>query len=214
MMTGNQNSRPRRAILPRVTVLAGLVAVLIGLGTGTAAALFSVNAITNAGTITTGDLKITVGEMAWEQVTPGVTAGASGVLSTTPVDFSSMPGDVIEIRVPITTYLQGDNLVADMTIGCGDTASSSDVSASFHVEDTGGNQVEPTTGNTPIEESLTVHGLLGGDQGTTQQWTVVVRVEVVGDYQWVTPTSPDAHVTWSAGEVYATLSQVRAGSSG
>ena len=209
-MGGNQYSHPRRGILPRVTVLAALIAILIGLGTGTAVALYSVHTVTDAGMITTGDLTITVGEMTWEQVTPGVTNPASGLLSETPAAFVSMPGDVIEIRVPVTTYLQGDNLVGDMTIDCGGAASSSaDISASFHIEDVGGTQVEPARGNQDIATPLTMHGLLGGDEGTTADWTVVIRVEVLGAYQWATPDSHDPGTSWTAGQVNATLKQVR-----
>ena len=207
----------KRGILPRVTVLAALVAILIGLGTGTAVALYSVNAVTNAGTITSGDLWISVGEMTWEQVTPGMptpTSGAtnstSGVLNGTPVGFQSMPGDIIEIRVPVTTYLKGDNLIGDMTIDCSGAASSASlISASFHIENAGGIQVQPTNADVDIDTPLTVHGLLGGDAGTTANWIVVIRVKVLGDYQWVTPDSPDPGVSWTAGAVDATLKQVR-----
>ena len=202
-------SGPKRGIFPRVTVLAALVAVLIGAGTGTAVAFWSLNAATEAGTITSGDLWISVGEMAWEQVTPGVINGASGVLSASPADFLSMPGDVIEIRVPVTTFLRGDNLVADMTIDCGAAVLSDDISATFHIDDAGGNQVSPPGGNTPVEQPLTIHGLLGADTGTTAQWTVVIDVEVLGDYRWVTPQSSDPGIGWSAGTVHATLEQVR-----
>ena len=217
----------KRGILPRVTILAALVAVLIGLGTGTAVALFSVNAVTKAGTITSGDLWISVGEMGWEQVTPGVAKTItpedetnSGALSQTPIDFTSMPGDVIEIRVPVTTYLKGDNLEGEMTIDCSGTASSAyPTSATFHIENASGKQVEPQTDpgqtpvDSPIDTPLTVRGLLGGDAGTTAQWTVVIRVEVLGDYQWVgaDPASQDGTISWSAGKVHATLNQVRTG---
>lgn len=204
--TRNQYSRP---------VLAGLVAILIGLGAGSTLALLSINAATRVGTVTAGDLWVSIQEMTWEHVTPGVTDGASGVLATSPADFWSMPGDVIEIRVPVTTFVQGDNLVADLIIDCGAAASSeasvSAISASFHIEDASGVQVAPAAGSTPIEEPLTVHGLLGGNSGTTAQWTVVIRVDVLGDYQWVTPQSPDALIGWSVGAVRADVKQIRPG---
>jgi len=215
-MTDNQNSHPRRAIVTRVTVLAALMAVLIGLGTGTAVALYSVHAVTSAGTITSGDLWISVGDMTWEQVTPGVppapgaTSSTSGVLNQTPAGFVSMPGDVIEIRVPVTTYLKGDNLIGDMTIDCSSSASSgSPISASFHIENAAGNQVVPTSGDQDINTPVTVHGLLGGDAGTTTNWTVVITVQVLGAYQWVTPDSPNPGTSWTVGAVDATLKQVR-----
>lgn len=203
----------KRGILPRVTLLAALVAVLIGLGTGTAVALYSVNTISDAKTITSGDLWIRVGDMTWEQVTPGVD-GAPEPLTQTPENFVSMPGDVIEIRVPVTTYLKGDDLIGDMTIDCSGAASStSPISASFHIEDANRHQVEPATGETDIATPLTVHGLLGGDAGTTANWTVVITVKVLGDYQWVTPSSPDPGTSWTVGSVDATLKQVRSATS-
>jgi len=204
-MTGKQGST--RTIRTRLTVLAGIVAIMIGVGTGSAMALFSANSLSDNETFTTGDLSVSAGVMTWEQVTPGVTGGASGVLSGSSPGFQSMPGDVIEIRVPLTTNLRGDNLAADMTVDCAPEPSRVQISASFHIEDAGGNQVAPGEGNTPIEEPLTVHGLLGSDAGTTAQWTVVVRVEVLGDYQWAAPQS--SAIGWNAGTVHATLKQVR-----
>lgn len=205
---------PRRAILPRVTMVTAAVAILIGAGTGTAMALLSVNAVTSSQTITAGDLWISVGEMSWEQITPGVESGVSGVLIESPAEFESMPGDVIEIRVPVSTFLRGDNLVADMTIDCSSTTASGDISATFHIEDETGDQVAPENGDVLVDELLTVYGLLGGDMGTTARFEVVVRVEVLGAYQWVTSQSPEAEITWSAGTVHATLDQVRSGGTG
>jgi len=213
-MTFNRHpctDRPRRAILPRVTVLAAVLAVLFGAGTGTAMALLSVSVVTSSRTVAAGDLRISVGEMTWEQTTPGVESGASGVLADSPTDFESMPGDVIEIRVPLTTFLWGDNLVADMTIDCSSTAVSEDVSAVFHIEDETGGQVAPGNGKAQVDEPLTVHGLVGGDAGTTEHFEVVIRVEVLGAYRWVTPESTEAPVTWSVGTIHAGLEQVRSG---
>ena len=218
----NQQPRTKRGILPRVTVLAALVAILIGLGTGTAVALFSVNEVTSAGRITSGDLWISVGDMTWTQITPGVKPGAPETLTQTPQGFLSMPGDVIEIRVPVTTYLKGDNLEGEMTIDCSGAASSNHlISASYHILDASGKQVEPTIDgmdsdaplNVGIDTPLTVRGLLGGDAGTTANWVVVMRVEVLGDYQWVGDSDihQDGEVSWSAGMVHATLNQVRTG---
>jgi len=201
-MTSNKYSR--------IPLLTGLVAIMIGLGTGSALAYLSINAATRVETITSGDLWVSIGEMTWEQVTPGLEDGASGVLTTSPADFWSMPGDVIEFHVPVTTFLHGDNLVADMIIDCGAlTSSTASVMASFHIEDAGGNQVAPTAGNASSEEPLTVHGLLGGGSGTTLHWVVVVRVDVLGNYRWVTPVSPDTLINWSVGTVRADLRQVR-----
>jgi len=206
--------QPRRAIPPRVTLLAAVVAILIGTGAGTTMALLSVTALPSSQTVTAGDLSITVGEMAWEQITPGVDNGASGVATETLAEFESMPGDVVEIRVPVATYLRGDNLVADMTIDCGTTAASGDVSATFHIEDETGDQVAPENGDVPVDEPLTVYGLLGGDAGVTARFEVVVRVEVLGAYQWVTPQWDGADIRWSVGTVRARLDQVRSGGTG
>lgn len=207
----------KKGVRAHVAVLAALVAIVIGSGTGSAVALLSVNATVPGETITSGDLKITVGDLAWKQATPGATPSPSTnpLNSSSPEGFVSMPGDVVEIRVPVTTYLQGDNLVADMVIDCADTVTdNAEISATFHIENANKERVAPDSGNVPTSEPLTVHGLLGSDAGTTQTWTVVIQVEVLGGYQWVTPTSPDLGISWTAGSVLATLNQVRPASSG
>ncbi|MCL2468157.1 MAG: hypothetical protein FWF02_11280 [Micrococcales bacterium] len=157
------------------------------------------------GTVTAGDLQVVVGEATWQQVTPGVTSGAGGVLGDDH-EFWSMPGDVVVIEVPVTTVLHGSRLTADMTVE--PAALTGDVVAGFHVRDADGHQVAPADGDAPVGTALTIGGLVGGDDPVTTGWSVVVRVEVHGDYQWGTPASPGS---WSPGHVRVQLDQTRAG---
>ncbi len=162
-------------------------------------------------TVRAGDLSVTTGQVTYQQVTPGVAEPSSGPLTTTP-DFTTMPGDVIDIRVPVTTFLQGDNLVAALTASYAAPASlGHEIAATFHVEDADGNQVMPAGGDAATGTSLAVPGLVGSDAGVTTRWTVVLHVRVLGDYQWVTPHQPLERTDWSAGTVSVDLDQVRTG---
>jgi len=200
----------RRDRLVAVLVLLGLVAVVVGLAGGVTVALLSASAASQGAKISSGDLEVTLGEPTWQQATPGVAPGASGTTAPTPADFLSMPGDVIEIRVPVTTFLLGDNLVANLTVGyTAPSATDVEITAVFHLEDAAGAQVAPASGDASAGTTLSVFGLVGSEAGVTTSWTVVVRVEVLGDYQWFTPASPDPQIDWSAGTVRATLDQVR-----
>jgi len=210
----SDDRRARRGLQPRrpviaVVITAAVIAVL--LAGGTTLGLFSAGGRFGSHTVTAGNLNISMGAITWRQVTPGVTDPASGVLDAKPADFVSMPGDVIELREPFTTYLQGDNMVADLTVVYTMPAGNGAVSATFHLEDSLGSQVAPTSGDMSNDSPLTVAGLLGSDAGVTASWTVVVRVTVDGDYHWVTPDSPPTTVEWSAGTILATLQQVRDG---
>jgi len=203
----------RRGPRSRVWIgwLVKTAAVAGGLAVGSTLAFFSANTVFSGANLGAGDLNISVGNMTWKQVTPGVTGGASGTLSTTPESFLSMPGDVIEIRVPVTTYLSGDNLRADLVVSCDSPdAAAGKIAASFVVLDGNGVQVAPSSGATAANSSSTVAGLAGTSNGSIASWTVVLRVEVLGDYQWATPQSTPV-VEWNAGTVVAQLHQVRPG---
>lgn len=196
----------------RAPVAAGLgVAVVVAVvGTGTFAG-WSASSGFRGGDVVAGDLELTTGTTTWRQVTPGVSPGASGTLTTPPPGFLSMPGDVIEVRVPVTTRLQGDNLAARLRVRPGDPEDlGPNVRAGIHIEDADGRQVAPAAGDAPYGE-LSLAGLTGTDAGRTQQWSVVVVVEVLGDYVWhegagQTPT------WWDVGDLAVDLDQVRSGS--
>lgn len=169
----------------------------------------------SGGVFSTGDLELETGEALWRQITPGVDSPASGTLTTTPPDFFSMPGDVLEIVQPVTTTLHGDNLAAGISVDLADpTAGEADVEAgriaiSFHVEDESGTQVAPAVGAADLGSVVEVPGLTGGEAGTTATWDVVVRVDVLGDYVWAPGPVSDALDLWAAGSLTVRLEQVR-----
>jgi len=203
-----QPPRPRRgAGLALLGLVVTGLAVAVGLAVGVA--LWTSQAQLPAGSLTAGDMTLTKGALTWRQVTPGVASPSAGSLASTPPGFVTMPGDVVELRLPVTTFLRGDNLVAELTIDYRAPAQAGDIDVTFRIENAAGGQVAPATGQAPAGVSVTVPGLEGNDAGVTQQWTVVLTVEVLGDYQWVTPASPAAAVDWTAGTVVAALVQVR-----
>lgn len=248
-----------------VSVVLSVALALVGVAGGTTLALYSAEAVSRMVAIQAGDFDLTVGEAAWTQLTPGV---ANPATSANPPDgFRSMPGDVFEIRVPVTTVLKGDNLAADLEINVDYTPGPGEhpVTATYHVEDETGAWVAPATGDdgagdtsggdqsgdpsgddpsdssdpagtdpsdsanpsgedpsgtdpsgetaaptdVPVGTPVAVATLLGDDAGVTAEWVVVVRVEVGGDYRWVTPTSAASPTQWSIGTVTASLKQVR-----
>ena len=217
----SQSSQPSRSSLAgssgrrwRVSLvgvlLSTVASIVLGVG-GTALALYSEQAVSNLGTIRAGDLNLTLDELAWRQVTPGVSPGASGTATTVPDGFRSMPGDVFEIRVPANTVLQGENLIAELTIDYQAGSLGEAVSATYRVEDPSGAQVAPASGQAAVGTTVSIDGLLGSNPGVTTRFTIVVTVEVLGEYRWVTPATQGGAVSWSAGVVNAALKQVRPG---
>jgi len=187
-------------------VLVTIVVALVAGPVSAALAGWSSGVVVGGGTVRTGDLQVTTGAMTWHQVTPGVGEPASGDLTSTPADFVSMPGDVVEIRMPVTTFLQGDNMVANLTVACDDVTTDAAVEMSVHVEDAAGHQVATAPGT-----SATVTALTGHSAGVSAQWTVIVEVQVRGEHRWATPYTSTEAVGWSVGAVRATLDQVRQG---
>lgn len=212
MNTLRETGRTTRRRPSKGAVTAVAIGTASALVAGAAAyALWSATAGFTGGDITAGDLQLTVGEATWEQVTPGVTDTASGTLDATP-DFDSMPGDVIRIRVPVTTYLEGDNLVGALVADYVDAgAVSEDISATFHIEDDKGAQVAPASGSAALGEPLSPPELVGDDAGVTDTWTVVIDVEVLGEYAWQTPDTADDPHEWTIGGLDLQLLQVRDG---
>lgn len=206
--------KPQRAVTRSrrwrpTSLLLAVALALVTLTGGTALALFSERAISTIGTIRAGDLNLTLDELTWRQVTPGVNPGAVGTATTAPAGFRSMPGDIFEIRVPAITLLQGDNLVADLTVEYLPGQSDHPITATYHVDDPADQQVAPASGEAAVGTSVDVSGLLGDNAGVTTQFTIVITVKVLGEYHWVTPATPDGSTSWSAGTVNAVLRQVR-----
>jgi hypothetical protein len=124
-----------------------------------------------------------------------------------------MPGDVIEFTVPISTTLQGENLRAELLVKAGYAASrqlaSGEITASYRVEDSRGDQVAPATGGAELGEPVTLAGLTSSNAGNTAQWTVVVTVNVNGEYHW-TEQEPLLDLgSWTVDGIKVALHQVR-----
>jgi alternate signal-mediated exported protein len=196
----------RRSARRRVTFVLGVAVTGVLVGAGLAYAAWTADSTYSGGTVTAGDLSLTTSTPTWKQVTPGVDDPASGTLGTTPTGFFSMPGDIIEIAVPVTAYLQGDNINGGFSVTCAEATG--DIDTSFYVQDSTGHRV---TTDAALGDTVVVPGLSGSDQGSTTQWSVVITVQVLGDYRWTTPQATDPPEGWSAGAVSVTLEQVRSG---
>ena len=201
----------------RTKLIAGtsLAAVGVVASVGMAIALWNANDSFSGGSATAGDLSVNASEAAWAQVTPGVTAPASGTLSGGTAGFNTMPGDVIEISVPITTVLQGENLNAELAVDTGDGAAhdieAGVVAATYRIEDGAGAQVAPATGEAPLGTAVRVPGLESSNAETTSHWTVIVTVEVLGDYRWTADKPMLDLASWSIDGIDVELQQVRHG---
>ena len=219
--TGTRATRHATRKVATFGTVLGTALALIGLAGGTTLALYATQATTRIEAIQAGDFNLTMGQLTWKQVTPGVKNPVTSATATTA--FRSMPGDVFEIKVPATTLLLGDNLAGDLELNVSYAPGSGDqpITATFHVEDASGvwvaplptpdpsNPTPPEPADVPVGTAVSVANLLGDDAGVTTEWTVVVRVEVGGDYRWVTPTSAPSAKQWSVGTVSASLKQVR-----
>ncbi len=213
---GGSRARRRFGAAAAAPVAVGAVAALVA--GGATYALWSSEDSFLGGLYTAGDLNLTTGTPTWSQITAGVSPGAGGQLDVTPAGFLSMPGDVIQIRVPATTTLTGDNLNGGFSVSFANPelldqdVADGLITTGFHVEDADGNRVAPAQGDAPLGTTVAVPGLVGDDDGETDDWTVVVTVNVLGDYQWVTPATEDFPGDWAAGDMTVRLEQVRTGS--
>lgn len=195
-------------------LLAGGAAAALLLGAGGATlALWSGSATFAGAPITAGDLNITRGDGFWQQVTPGVADPASGSLEMAAADFPSMPGDIVEVVIPIQTTLQGENLQAELSVDSRAALTSEladgSVVATYRVEraDEDGTS-SPVTEQIPVGTPTTVPGLQGSSAGRTDDWLVIVTTEIRGDYLWrpVTTVGPAA---WTLDDLTVSLDQVR-----
>ncbi len=196
-------------------VIAAVALLALAISGGVTYALWTVGGQSSADSIKSGDLYVSVGTPTWQQVTPGVSSPASGLLTSTPTDFLSMPGDVIEIELPVTSYLKGDNLVAAFRVSYADgSAVDPDLSVGYYVEDQAGIRLAPADREAALGEAVTVPGLTGDNDGKTADWTVVLRVEVGGDVDWSQSYDPqDQPTQWTAGSFDVDLVQVRSAAS-
>lgn len=193
----------------------GLVGLAAAAGAGAGAllayGLWSSEAGLQGGTITAGELSVDVGTPRWEQVTPGVPLAnrASGALDETPTGFYAMPGDVIEVTLPVTTFLQGDNLTGGLRVTLADPGIATEsFDTSFVVRGPEGDDV---SAEAELGEDVVVDGLAGTDAGVTASWDVVVVVRVLGDYVWLDEDDRTFPAPWSPGTLGVEAYQVRSG---
>lgn len=206
-------TRPRGRRLPVVVSMIAVAALTVAaIGVGTYALWSSED--TFAGSLwRAGDLSMTTQDASWRQITPGVTEPRSGDLTATPDDFFTMPGDVIEITQPLETYLCGENLTAALSVEFASPGAvrarqeTGDIAVALRVEDAGGDTV--ATGSAD-GAPLAVPGLRGSSQGEIERWSVIVTVEVLGDYAWTDADVHSAAGVWAAGDLIVRLDQVRA----
>ncbi|WP_311258182.1 SipW-dependent-type signal peptide-containing protein [Microbacterium sp. WCS2018Hpa-9] len=204
--------RPRGRRLPVVVSMIAVAALTVAaIGAGTYALWSSED--TFAGSLwRAGDLSMTTEDASWRQVTPGVTEPRSGDLAATPEDFFTMPGDVIEITQSLDTYLRGENLTAALSVEFASPGAvraqeeAGDISVTMRVEDADGNTV--ATGSAD-GVPLAVPGLVGSSQGESDQWSVIVTVEVRGEYTWTGGDVRSATGIWAAGDLIVRLDQAR-----
>lgn len=201
----------------RASVLvAGGAAAALMLGAGGATLALWTGSATFAGApITAGDLNITRGDGYWHQVTPGVVDPASGSLALAAADFPSMPGDVVEVVIPVQTTLQGENLQAELSVDSRPALTSEladgSVVATYRVERVGDDGASSAvTDEIPVGTPTTVPGLESSSAGQTDDWLVIVTTHIRGDYLWrpVTTVGPAA---WTLDDLTVSLDQVRPG---
>lgn len=198
----------------RTQLIAGASIAAVGLlATGGAAyALWNAQDNFPGGKIAAGDLNLSYGEGTWAQITPEVAVPAAGTLAGGTAGFNSMPGDIVEIRVPLTTVLQGDNLNAQMNVEMGSGAEqdieNGIIAATYLVEN---DASEAASEEAELGEPVSVAGLAGDNAGVTANWTVVVTIEVLGDYRWTDQEPLNDLDKWSVDGINVTLEQIRSG---
>lgn len=198
----------------RTKLIAGSVIAGIGVlsAGGVAFALWNAETHISGGAIGAGDFDLSYGEGSWSQITPDVNSPAGGTLSGGTAGFISMPGDMVELRIPVETTLRGENLNAGMNVDAG-TGANHDldrgvIAASYRVEDA---DQQAASDEAELGVPVTVTGLVGSNAGVTSSWTVVVTISVLGDYRW-TDTEPMLDLDkWSVGGINVTLEQLRSG---
>lgn len=215
-MTAVETPHRRRRLPVVVSALAAAALTVVAIGAGTFALWSSED--TFAGSLwQSGDLSMTTQDASWRQITPGVTEPRSGDLASTPEDFFTMPGDVIEITQPLETYLRGENLTGALSVEFASAGAVSaqqaagDIAVALRVEDAEGDTV--ATGSAD-GVPLAVPGLVGTPQGALEQWSVIVTVEVRGDYAWTDGDVRSAAGVWAAGDLIVRLDQVRENGAG
>lgn len=198
----------------RSKLIAGVTIASLGvLGSGALAfALWNAQDSVSGGEVVAGDLDLAYGTGTWSQITPGVAAPAGGTLLAGTDGFHSMPGDVIEFSIPVTTTLQGNNLSAEMKVAMESSAAqyleNGVIEANYFVQDARGDAASETA---ELGSSVQVEGLIGGNEAVVSDWTIVVTVAVLGEYVW-TAAEPLAELgAWDIDGIDVSLHQTRSG---
>lgn len=189
--------------------IAGSAVLITG---GVTYALWSAQASVSGGVFTAGDLSLSYGEGTWQQTTEGIDSPAGGTLAGGADGFHSMPGDTIEVRVPLTTVLRGENLNALMKVEVGRAAASDiaagRISATYRVDNAAS---EPASEEADLGTLVRVDGLEGSNSGVTAGWNVIVTVNVLGDYRWSEKDPILDLDSWAIDGLNVTLEQTRTG---
>lgn len=211
---GGQRTWPLGRRAAALAAGGGAAALLVG-ACGATLALWSGSASFAGAPLTAGDLHITRGDGYWHQVTPGVPKPASGSLSDGSAEFPSMPGDIVEIVIPVQTTLHGENLRAELSVDSRAALTSElvdgSVVATYRVERVdGGGASTAVTDEIPVGTPTTVPGLASSSAGQVGDWLVVVTAHIRGDHRW-RPVAAVGPAAWTLDDLTVSLDQVRPG---
>lgn len=93
-------------------IVAGAAGAALLMG-GATFALWNDSAAVAGGAITAGNLDVAAGTVSWQDVSADRTQGDHEINLDT---FRIVPGDTIEGTLPLTAALEGDNLVAELSL--------------------------------------------------------------------------------------------------
>lgn len=109
-----RDNRPARAGNSRTKAIIAIAAgAILLLGGGTTLAYWSTQATVNGGTVSSGDLNLTLVETPSWSLTPEGGAAAA-VTDITAIDV--VPGDTVTLTQDVTLTLIGENLIADLAV--------------------------------------------------------------------------------------------------
>ena len=195
---------PRRAIRARLPKWVGAVLALASLAgvTGLAFAWWSSVAVASGASITSGDLRVTLGALTWE--CPDQNASGDGTDLAT---LSIAPGETLILRQPVTVEAAGDNMRVALSVALPGLPAGA--AGDWHIEADDA-QVVPPSGEASLADSL----VLPGARADVTDWVVVVNLDMPsGEPVWTDPTSqpsPSAPAL-DLGAMTVRASQVRCG---
>lgn len=197
-----RGARWRPASLAAIVAAAALIITV-----ATTVSLWSADADFAGGAVSAGTMDATIGDPTWRQVAP---AGGTDGQAQAWDDLAAsafMPGDVIELAVPVRTHLVGDNLAAELSVSFPAPAKANDVGFEFSVTDGDRTVVAPHGGLAQPGETLVVPVPEPGQK----DWFVIVIASIGGEDSWVPVGSAVPAVRWPVEDLTVTLTQVRPG---